>query len=107
MHMPRFMYGGNHPFSYMLLMSLSENQMNMCLCPKVKILLKNSSFIFLVLGPCKIPSFLFLSMPASSRLLFSLVVEVVFCLVVFANGLLSFFGVDLDDVTKKNKKMST
>jgi hypothetical protein len=35
------------------------------------------------------------------------VVEVVFCLVVFANGLLSFFGVDLDDVTKKNKKMST
>jgi hypothetical protein len=34
MHMPKFMYGGHHLFSYLLPMSLSENQMNICLCPK-------------------------------------------------------------------------
>jgi hypothetical protein len=40
MHMPKLMYGGHHTFSYLLPMSLSENQMNMCLCPMGKSLLK-------------------------------------------------------------------
>lgn len=86
MHMPKFMYGGHHPFSYLLPMSLSENQMNMCLCPKGKSLLKKIQVsYFLCWAHAKFwVSCFFLSLLARGCF---------FSLVVFANGLLSFFCV--------------